>query len=128
MPESKERIAINLENRKKRRHAEPARKLSNDMLRNLLAEASKDDKAETLKRILSELKPVLLELMKNKAWSSRKTAQFFKSRKIMARACDIEAFLKTNPFDESDSDALLELKRNISKTETKELEANEKRV
>ncbi len=128
MPESKSGVAINMKSVKKPRHIESTRKLNSEALRDLLAEASKDDKAESLKRLLGELKPILLELMKNKAWSSRKTAQFFKSRKIMARACDIDAFLKAHPFDGSDAEVLQELKRNISKTETKELGSNEKRV
>lgn len=117
-----------MKNIKKLKYLKPAGELSKDDLMSLLAEASKDDKAEALNRLLEGLKPILLELMKNKAWSSRKTARFFKSRKIRARACDIDAFLKAHPFDALDVEALMELERNISKTETHELTANEKRI
>jgi hypothetical protein len=87
-------------------------------LRKLLCEAGRDSKEEALKRLIADLKPVLLELMKNKSWSSRKTAQFFKERKIIVRACDIGAFIKANPFTGEDADALLKLKIDCSKTGT----------
>jgi len=93
-------------------------KLNLDGLRKLLEDAGRDDKKEALKRLISDLKPVLLELMKNNSWSSRKTAQFFKARRLNVRACDIDAFIKAHPFTGEDADTLLKLKIDCSKTGT----------
>ena len=96
-----------------RTHRKAISSLDANSLRNMLREANIDDKAESLKRLLETLKPALLELIRNKGWSSRKTAQFFKERNIKARACDIDAFIKANPFSERDAAALRALKLDL---------------
>ena len=82
-------------------------------MKNMLIEANRDDKSESLKKLLETLKPALLELIRNKGWSSRKTAQFFKERGIKIRACDIDAFIKANPFSERDAATLRALKLDL---------------
>lgn len=84
--------------------------LNADSLKELLLDANRDDKAEAKKALLKTLRPALLEFMKNKGWSSRKTAHFLKERNIEVKAVEIDAFLKANPFNGMDADALSELK------------------
>lgn len=93
----------------KRRHEQIAR-LDVDSLKALLRDASKDDKAEARMRLLEGLRPALLELIRNKGWSSRRTAHFLKTRNIKIRAVDIDVFIKANPFCERDTAALRALK------------------
>lgn len=93
----------------KRRRA-PIARLDAESLKALLREAGRDDKAEARMRLLEALRPALLELMRNKGWSSRRAAQFLKSRNIKIRAVDIDSFIKANPFCEKDAMALRALK------------------
>jgi O-succinylbenzoate synthase len=95
---------------KTRRLMEPIAQLDTESLKALLREANRDDKAEARMRLLETLRPALLELMRNKSWSSRKTAQFLKARNIKIRAVDIDSFVKANPFCERDAMALRALK------------------
>jgi hypothetical protein len=93
---------------KKRR--EPIARLDAESLKALLREANRDDRSEARKRLLETLRPALLELLRNKGWSSRKTARFMKERNIIIRAVDIDTFVKANPFCEMDAMALRTLK------------------
>ena len=83
-----------------------------ESLGKLLAEASLDDKAQAQKRLMDSLRPVLLELMKNKGWSSRKTASFLKSRNIRVKALEIDELLRLTPFCAADHSTLAALKSN----------------
>lgn len=89
-----------------------AERMDAESLGKLLAEASVDDKAEAQRRLMDSLRPVLLELMKNKGWSSRKTASFLKSRNIKVKALEIDALLRLTPFCAADHSTLAELKAN----------------
>ena len=84
--------------------------LSEDSLRKMLNEASRDDKAEAQRRMLGELRPVLFELMANKGWSSRKTAHFLKVGNINTKAKDIDRYLEEMPLGKADMTALETLK------------------
>lgn len=92
---------------KKRNRAKS--KLSEDALRKLLCEAARDDKAEAQRNLLMSLRPVLLELIENKGWSSRITARFLTCNGIKLKALEIDAHLKAIPFDSSDISALKNL-------------------
>jgi hypothetical protein len=93
-----------------KRRREPIAHLDAEFLKMLLREANRDDKSEARKRLLETLRPALLELMRNKSWSSRKTAQFLKTRNIKIRAVDIDTFIKASPFNDKDASALRALK------------------
>lgn len=85
-------------------------KLSDDSLRRLLCEANRDDKAEAQRKLLASLRPLLLELMKNKGWSSRKTSRFLRNNNVKVKAIEIDSLLKAVPFGSSDVSALATLK------------------
>jgi hypothetical protein len=93
-----------------RRKCEHTANLNANSLKKLLLDANRDDKSEAKKTLLKSLRPALLELMKNKGWSSRKTAHFLKERNIEVKAVEIDDLLKSNPFNKMDVDALSELK------------------
>jgi len=94
--------------------------LDGNALIKLLEDANRDDRAEALGRLLEALRPVLLDLMGNKGWSSRRTARFLNVHNIKVRMADIERAVKEAPFGECDIAALDNLKNAMTATEGKE--------
>lgn len=93
-----------------KRRSPPISKLSDDSLRRLLREANRDDKAEAQRRLLASLRPLLLELMKNKGWSSRMTSCFLRKNNVKVKAAEIDMMLKGFPLGSADVSALAALK------------------
>ena len=107
-----------------KRRSPPISKLSDDSLRRLLREANRDDKAEVQRKLLASLRPLLLELMKNKGWSSRRTSRFLRNNNVKAKAVEIDSLLKAFPFGSADVSALAALK--IIQPLNKSIEREEK--